>query len=333
MESGNIWLLLAIALVSFTLSFIGASVGLVLGHLRLPLLIAYSGSTASGAMTNLLVSGLGAMSGSVSHVRSGRVSWTGVALMGIPSAIGAVIAVLIFVQINPLWSYLVIGAVLLLSGVMLIRRHERGQLQGPMSSLRRVAVEVILGLALGALAAATGLMLGSLRLPMMIRYLRMDPKEAIGTNMAVGFLTAMTGAATGLLAGSGRLDGFVMAVVVPPTLLGGYLGGLITGRLSREGVQRLVGAIVALTGFILIGQGVTLAVRKPPTSIPPLLVDDPDYDGWFDFDSSDADETPSEEEKDDTLLMLIDVSGTRRFEASGQHHSILSSNPCISACA
>jgi hypothetical protein len=52
MEPGSFWLLLAIALVSFSLAFIGAAVGLVLGHLRLPLLITYLGSPGAGAMTN-----------------------------------------------------------------------------------------------------------------------------------------------------------------------------------------------------------------------------------------------------------------------------------------
>ena len=59
MEPGNIWLLLVIAAVSFVLSFIGSSVGLVLGHLRLPLLIAYMKSPGGGAAMNLIISGTG----------------------------------------------------------------------------------------------------------------------------------------------------------------------------------------------------------------------------------------------------------------------------------
>lgn len=295
MEPGSLWLLLAIALVSFTLAFVGAAVGLVLGHLRLPLLIAYLGSPGAGAMTNLLVSGCGALSGAAGHLRGGRVSWVGLALMGIPSAVGAVIAVLIFVQINPLWSYLVIGVILVVSGVNLMRRKAQDQSRPPISLLRRLIVEVILGLGLGALAAITGLMLGSLRLPMMIRYLRMDPKEAVGTNMAVGCLTALVGAATGLLAGTGRLDWLVMGVVVPPTLLGGYLGGWLTGQLSKERVQRLAGGIITVTGVILFAQGIGLTVRKSPPAVPPLLVEEPEDDGWFDFDFPDASEVAPHE--------------------------------------
>jgi uncharacterized membrane protein YfcA len=290
MEHGSPWLLFAIAVLSFALSFIGAAVGLILGHLRLPLLIAYLGAPGAGAMTNLIVSGVGALGGSVRHLRDGRVSWVGLALMGIPSAIGAVIAVLIFVQINPLWSYLVIGVMLIISGINLVRKKADEGPAAPISWVRRVAFEVVIGLGLGALAAITGLMLGSLRLPMMVRYLRMDPKEAIGTNMAVGCLTALIGSAAGLIAGAGRLDWRVMAVVVPPTVLGGYLGGWLTGRISKEAVKRFAGAIITVTGVMLVGQGIGVAVRKPPSEIPSLLVDEPEYDGWFDYDREDEDE-------------------------------------------
>jgi hypothetical protein len=65
--------LCGIAVLSFVLSFIGASVGLVLGRLRLPLLIAYPDSPVAGASTNLAVSGRGALaSGRAWRIPSGR---------------------------------------------------------------------------------------------------------------------------------------------------------------------------------------------------------------------------------------------------------------------
>src|SRR6476646_5521701 len=102
MEQGSGWLLILLVLLSFGLSFIGASVGLVLGHLRLPVLIAYLGGPRAGTVTNLIISGVGAAAGGYRHFRDGHVSLVALALLGIPSATGAVIAVLIFVQLNPL---------------------------------------------------------------------------------------------------------------------------------------------------------------------------------------------------------------------------------------
>ena len=254
MESEQLGLLVAIGTLSFVLAFIGAAVGLVLGHLRLPLLVAYFGSPGLATMTNLIISDTGAFSGAASHVRAGRVSWKAVALMGIPSAVGAILGVLLFVRIDPLWSYFVIGVMLVVSGVNLVRKKPEDAPEGEISPLRRFCLETVIGLGLGALAAVTGLMLGSLRLPMMLKYLRMDPKEAIGTNMVVGCLTAIIGSATALFAGVGQLPWLVFTVVIPPTVLGGWLGGLLTGRISKQAVQRFAGAVVAVTGVLLVGQ-------------------------------------------------------------------------------
>jgi len=292
MEPGNPWLLVGIGVLSFALAFVGAAVGLILGHLRLPLLVAYFGVPGTGTMTNLIISGVGAFAGAASHVREGRVSWKGVALIGIPSAVGAIIGVLLFVRLNPMWSYFVIGIMLVISGISLVRKKNTGPPTDTVPPLQRFCFEIAIGLGLGALAAVTGLMLGSLRLPMMIRYLKMDPKEAIGTNMVVGCLTAAVGSITGLCAGDGHIPWVVMAVVVPPTILGGWLGGWLTGRISKETVQKLAGVIVTLTGVLLVGQGAVGTFRKPQQATMPF-VEEWDYDDWFDFDTDLPDTEPN----------------------------------------
>ncbi len=288
MQWGDPWLLGGIALLSFALSFVGASVGLVLGHLRLPLLVLHLGGPAAGAACNLIVSGTGALAGAANHVRNGRVSLRCLALMGIPSAVGAVLGAVLFSRhLSHFWAHLVIGAMLVVSGLQMLRPSANAE-EGPPAALgwRQVLLEVLIGLGLGVLAVLTGLMLGSLRLPLMMRMLRIDAKVAVGSNLAIGCLTALVGATTWFATGRNVPWGPVLAallVVVPPTMVGGYLGGWLTGRISKEGVKKLAGVLIAVTGLLMVGQEARPLVRFvvwPLEYETPDLLEDEDTDDY-----------------------------------------------------
>ncbi len=280
---GHPGLLASIAVVSFLLSFLGAAVGLVLGHFRLPLLIAYLGDVAMGAACNLTVSGIGALAGAARHLRDGRVSWHCLLLMGVPSLIGAALAAWVITrQVAHFWSHAVIGVMLMVSAWGLIRPAEKEQEEGA-GEPPRLAFEVVVGLILGGLAAVTGLMLGSLRLPIMLRHLRIDPKVAIGSNMAIGCMTAAAAAVVYFLSAKGqaldwRATWWMLAAVVPPTVLGGWLGGWLTGAISKERVRSLAGWTIAATGLFMVGQAAA------PLFVPGHAADwakatEPDEDG------------------------------------------------------
>ena len=255
MDAHTLFILTAIAVTSFALSFYGAAVGLVLGHLRLPLLIYYLPSTAAGMAANLVISGLGGLTGAVRHARSGNVSLHLLALMGIPSVIGALLGAFFLVRIDSAWARVAIGVFLVTSGVnLLFFRTTVATVANPFRALR-VLWEILIGLAIGFLAAVTGLMLGSLRLPMMIRLHRVDPRVAVGTNMAIGCLTAFAGSLA-LWPKGVHLPLLTLLIVAPPTILGGYLGARFTSRVRKEALQCLVGCTVALTGVGMAAEGV-----------------------------------------------------------------------------
>ena len=169
MEPGSILLLSIIVAVTFVLSFIGAAVGLVLG--RSVTVVDYVSRLPHSRRGNQFdCLGKRALWPARHDMCAMAGILGGLAMMGIPSAIGAIVAVLIFVRINPLWSYLAIGFVMLISGVQLIRRKAVDPPPGQLSLVRiGPLIEGIIGLVLGAVPAISGLMLGSLRLPMMIR--------------------------------------------------------------------------------------------------------------------------------------------------------------------
>jgi uncharacterized membrane protein YfcA len=286
MDARDLLLLGGIGMVSFVLSFLGAAVGMVLGHLRLPLLVAFLGSPVSGAATNLAVSGLGALAGAGRHLRGGRVSLAALALIGIPSALGAAAGMLLFVKVNRFWAHLALGLLLLVLGIRMVRRPPEQQTAARPAGKFRLVSEILVGLLLGALAAVTGLMMNGLRLPVLVRLLRGDMPLAIGTNLAIGLLTALVGVAAAWAVGSG-FDLLSLAVVGPPTVLGSYLGAGVTGRLRRETLQRVLGRVIAVLGVLMILEGLWKATRprdlQPPPQTPAEVVElEEEEDEWFD---------------------------------------------------
>jgi uncharacterized membrane protein YfcA len=294
MQTRDLLLLSGIGAVSFVLSFVGAAVGMVLGHLRLPLLVAYLGSPVSGASTNLAVSGLGALAGTARHARAGRISLSVLVLIGLPSALGAALAMLLFVKVNRFWAHVTLGSLLLYLGIRMIRSAPPAPPPdvNRVSGVRQLAGEVVIGLLLGALAAVTGLMMNGLRLPVLLRLLRGDMEAAIGNNMAIGLLTALVGVAAAWVAGS-SFDPTALAIVGCPTILGGYLGAVLTGKLRKETLRRAVGWAVALSGLLMVVQGCWRATRPRDLQPPPHTPSEareleeetdewPDEPEWFD---------------------------------------------------
>ena len=181
----RLWHAVLLTVASTGVGVLGGFVGLALGSMRLPLLLFVGMPVTTAAGTNILVSSLSAMSGSFRHLREGRVDLRVVLAMGIPSVVGAFA--------GGFWSQkapesLLLAAVTLLvawQGVEFVAmaRKEDGVRNGspldepqPPSGMRRFGIGAVIGLSIGLLGGAVGLILGSIRLPALVRVLRMDLK-------------------------------------------------------------------------------------------------------------------------------------------------------------
>ncbi len=113
-------------------------------------------------------------------------------------------------------------------------------------------LEAAVGSALGALAGIVGLLLGTLRLPLLLR-LAPTPALAVGSNMAIG---AVTGAFAGIASlREGTVDPLAFAVLAPVTMLAAHLGARTTGTLRRETLLTMIAWVLILSGLLMIVQG------------------------------------------------------------------------------
>ena len=225
---------------AFVAGFLGSIVGLVLGSLRLPAILLASGSPATAAGTNIAVSAVAALSGGLTHARAGRVSWRIVAWMTPPSIVGAFVGGY-FGHLIPSGLLLgVIAAVLLWSGLDLVFELRAA----PESHRPRVAATVSGGL-IGLLGGAVGLILGTLRMPALLRSVGLSPHSAVGTNLVVGFFLGAAGFAGHLV--RGEVDWPVLAAGVAGAVPGAWLGARSTGRIEEHTLKRLIGiALIAV---------------------------------------------------------------------------------------
>mgnify|MGYP003594171575 CR=1 FL=1 len=242
-----------IALVSLLLSYIGATVGLVLGQLRVALLVYALGSAAVGTATSLAISTAGTLVGTLRHALDGRVQPTLLLSIGLPSAAAAFFTARHAHLVDQRLLKLAIAVTLIATGVaMLARRRPAAPAEPAPTRVPPLVAEVAVGAALGAISGLVGLLLGSLRLPAMIRYARVPTPTAIGTNMAIGTLTGLfAGFATFL---EGQIDPLAFAVVAPTTVLGAHLGARKTGQLAPETLARVIAWVIAATGLLMLGE-------------------------------------------------------------------------------
>ncbi|HEY3020662.1 MAG TPA: sulfite exporter TauE/SafE family protein, partial [Solirubrobacteraceae bacterium] len=106
------------------------------------------------------------------------------------------------------------------------------------------------GAVVGFLGGVVGLILGSLRMPALLRLVGEAPGRAAGTNLAVGFWVGVAGALGHLP--STPPDWTAAAVGAAASIPGALLGARLTGRLSERDLVRAI-AVVLLVAAVATG--------------------------------------------------------------------------------
>jgi uncharacterized membrane protein YfcA len=245
--------LVLVAVWAFTVSFFGGMVGMVLGNLRLPLIVLVGSSAAAAAGANVAISGAAALTAAYAHWQGGRLSWRLFAWMAPTSLVGAIAGGLIS---GVLPNRVLLGAiaVVVLYGAVEIARYRRpaGADEVSVPDRRRLLVNAALvGFGVGVLGGLVGLILGTLRLPALIKYAGVSPYAAVGTNAAVG---VGIGGLVGHLPGG--IDWSILAVGAAAAMPAAYLGARLTGRLDEHQLLRAISAILVVSGSAMAVQAI-----------------------------------------------------------------------------
>lgn len=219
----------------------------MLGTLRLPLVLLAAGNPSAAAGTNIAISAAAAGAGGVRHAREGRVDWGVVRWMTPPSLAGAVVGGLYGHGLPDTALLGVTAAVLAWNGVDLLVRPFRARPR----ERPRLWPAVVLGFGIGLVGGAIGVILGTLRMPALLRGVGMETRLAIGTNLVVGFALGLAGFA----AHAARLevDWPVLAAGLVGALPGAWLGARLAGRASELVLRRAIGvALLAVAAAFVI---------------------------------------------------------------------------------
>lgn len=238
--------LICVAVWSFAVAVAGGVAGLVLGNLRLPVVLQFSTSAAAGAGANVAISAASAFTASIAHWRGGRIDWRLFWLMAPPSLLGGVLGGIASGLLPQRLLLGTIAVVVLYGAVEIARRRKTFEAEPPPAG--GAAIAVAIAFVVGVLGGLVGLILGTLRLPAMVRWLGTAPKAAVGTNAATGVVVGI-GGLIGHLAGG--VDWNLLVAGCLGAVPGAYLGAHLTGRLDDDALLRAIAVILVVAGLAL----------------------------------------------------------------------------------
>jgi uncharacterized protein len=208
-------------------------------------------SPAAGAGANIGISAVAALAAAITHVRAGRIDWRVFAWMTPPSIVGAVAGGLASGAIPGNALLIAIGITLVVFGIDLLRPH--GDRPAVREGSESAPAAVVSGVVIGLLGGFVGLILGSLRIGALLRFVGTDAFRAVGTNVSVGFCLGVAGVLGHL---SGGVDWTLLAVGAAASVPGALLGSRLTGRLAEQQLLRAVGAVLVAAGAAMAAQGI-----------------------------------------------------------------------------
>ena len=141
-----------------------------------------------------------------------------------------------------------------LYGAIEVARYRRpARTDQPMGRRELLINAAAVGFGVGVIGGIVGLILGSLRLPAMVRWVGIGPYEAVGTNAAVGAIVGVGGLLGHLPSG---VDWDLFTVGAAAAIPGAYVGSHLTGRLNEQALLRACAAVLVVSGLSMLVQAI-----------------------------------------------------------------------------
>jgi uncharacterized membrane protein YfcA len=250
-----VWQAITLTVLSFAVGVLGGFVGLALGTIRLPIMLLLGMAPLTAGGTNILVSTLSALAGAAGHWRERRVDARLVLWMGAPSFAGGLLGGLAAAAVNTAVLLTLVGAFVLWQSIEFALMIQRRQLSAarPVTTAR-IAVEASVGFVIGVIGGAVGLILGSIRLPVLVRALGIDPRIAAGSNLFIGTLLGIAGWIGHLALGA--VDFPLLILLALSGMAGQLIGARWTGTARPAVLLATMAAVLALVGALLVRDGI-----------------------------------------------------------------------------
>ena len=265
----GVWLAALLLAMSLLVGLLGGLIGSSLGTMRLPAMLMLGVPLPMAASANIFVSSAVGVVGSYRHLRDGRVKLPLVLIVGVPAFVAGFLGGYFSNQAPANLLIGLAGGLILWQGLELIllayRRRQgsrtaEGQddpLQGSSGhfTVTRTVSGVAASFAIGLLAGAIGLVLSTIRLPLIIRVLRVDPRIAAGSNLFIGMTMGALGWIGHML--HTRTDLSLLVILLAPAIVGSYLGAKFTGRISVNLLLLVMGVLLTGSGCMMLWRGVS----------------------------------------------------------------------------
>ena len=269
------------AISGLLIGFVGGMVGLVLGVVRFPIVVAAETTASIVAGTNLGISTLGSIAAAIKHYRQRNIDFQVFKIMAISGAVGAFIGSFLTSFVPTTLLLCIIGIIVSYEAFLLLAKNSKQIIKIKSknredhfannnddlgydendtntkndkikSKFNRHLTESLIGFAIGFLGGLVGLVLGSIRMPAMISILKLKPKIAVGTNLATASVMGSIGMIGHVL--NHNVDYVILMVMGSGAMLGAYLGAKFTNRFNDSTLKFIIGLVLVIVAISMFWQ-------------------------------------------------------------------------------